>query len=157
MRVEAQAGGDALRLADRRRKWSAGRAPTARPPCGSPSHGSSTRKSLQRAQAEDGIPALVTSNSWCWSSAALPSPPSLGKVLSVQTQSGTPLTPSTPQDPQQVPPDAVTVINPAKLPYGTELLFDYVRQAPHAVLAGHVIHTHAYTCEKGAPPYQPGQ
>lgn len=112
---------------------------------------------LQRALAEDGIPALVTSDSWCWSSPALPSPPSLGKVLSVQTQSGTLLTPSTPQDPQQAPPDAVTVINPAKLPHGTELLFDYVKQAPHAILAGNVIYTHAYTCEKGAPPNQSGR
>lgn len=109
---------------------------------------------LQRALAEDGIPALVTSNSWCWSS---PSPPGLGHVLSVQTQSGTPLTPSTAQHPQQLPSDTVTVINPAGLARGTELLFDYVKQAPHGDLAASVIYTHAHSCEQGALPARPGQ
>jgi hypothetical protein len=113
-------------------------------------------QALQRALAEDGIPALVTSNSWCWSNPALPSPP-LGKVLSVQTQSGVPLTPSTTQHPQQLPSDTVTVINPAELPGGTELLFDYVKQAPHGLLAASVIYTHAHTCQQGASPGQSGQ
>jgi hypothetical protein len=112
---------------------------------------------LQRALAEDGIPALVTSNSWCWSSPALPSPSDLGKVVSVQTQNGIPVTPSTAQNPQPMPSDTVTVINPAELGSGTELLFDYLKQAPHGVLAASVIYTHAHTCKQGASPGQSGR
>jgi hypothetical protein len=43
-----------------------------------------------------------------------------------------------------VPPDAVTVINPAAMPAGTELSFTYVNH--DRVLTGSLIYTAAHTC-----------
>jgi hypothetical protein len=56
---------------------------------------------------------------------------------------------SYPGDQHPVPPDAVTVINPAAIPAGTELFFDYVHN-DHA-LTGGLIYASSYSCTSGLP------
>jgi hypothetical protein len=56
---------------------------------------------------------------------------------------------STPGHQQPVPADAVTVINPAAMPAGTELFFDYVNSARD--LIGGLVYTNSYTCSSGLP------
>jgi hypothetical protein len=113
-------------------------------------------EALQRALAQDGIPALVTSGRYCWSDPALPSPHHLG-VLSVLAPGGIPLGPPGPRSEQSVPPGSVTVINPAKLPAGTKLFFDYTRTSGGQSLTGGLLATHSYRCVRGAPPSGPGK
>jgi hypothetical protein len=113
-------------------------------------------QALQRALAQDGIPALVTSDRYCWSDPALPSPHHLG-VLSVLAPNGSPLGPPGPSSEQSVPPGSVTVINPSKLPTGTRLFFDYTRTRSSESLTGGLLATHSYTCVKGGPPNGPGK
>jgi hypothetical protein len=111
---------------------------------------------LQRALARDGIPALVTSGRYCSSDPALPSPHHLG-VLSLLAPNGIPLGPPGPGSEQSVPPGSVTVINPAKLPAGTKLFFDFTRTDHSESLTGGLLSTNSYTCVKGAPPGGPGK
>jgi hypothetical protein len=98
---------------------------------------------LQQALQQDGIPALVKTGSYCSSN---PSPPggAWAATLSVQLPDGTPVTPN-----QQIPSDAVTVINPAAMPSGTEMVFGYFRN--DHLLAGGLIYTSSYTCSNGLP------
>ncbi|MGO9504233.1 MAG: hypothetical protein ACLPUO_22250 [Streptosporangiaceae bacterium] len=103
---------------------------------------------LQQALGQDGIPALVKIDTYCSSNPAPPSPHSIG-VLSVQLPDGTPVGTSTPGHQQPVPADAVTVINPAAMPAGTELFFDYVNSARD--LIGGLVYTNSYTCSSGLP------
>jgi hypothetical protein len=103
---------------------------------------------LQQALRQDGIPALVKTNSYCSSSPAPPSAHGL-RVISVQLPDGTPVATSTPGHQHPIPADAVTVINPAAMPAGTELLFDYVNSG-HALIGG-LVYTHSYTCSSGLP------
>jgi hypothetical protein len=111
---------------------------------------------LQRALAHDGVPALVKTGTSCSSNPAAPDPTSIG-VLSVQLPDGTPVPgpvrPAPPGDLNRILPDAVTVINPAKLPTGTELFFGYFN-SDHLLLAG-LIYTSSYTCSNGLPPGGP--
>jgi hypothetical protein len=100
---------------------------------------------LQQALARDGIPALVQTGTYCTSN---PAPPSNG-VLSVQLPDGSPVTKSTPGHPSPVPPDAVTVINPAAMPAGTELSFTYSNNNHY--LNGGLIYTAAHTCSSTPP------
>jgi len=100
---------------------------------------------LQQALSSDGIPALVQAGTYCTSH---PAPPSSG-VLSVQLPDGSPVTKSTPGHPSPVPPDAVTVINPAAMPAGTELSFTYSNNN-HDLNAG-LIYTAAHTCSSNPP------
>ena len=102
---------------------------------------------LQRALRHDGIPALVKIGTYCSSDPAPPHPESIG-VLSVQLPDGSPVGKSTPGRQVPIPPDTVTVINPAAMPAGTELFFDYL----HHGLAGGLIYTRSYTCGNGLPP-----
>ena len=95
---------------------------------------------LQQALSRDGIPALVQTGTYCTST---PAPPSSG-VLSVQLPDGSPVAKSTPGHPSPVPPDAVTVINPAAMPAGTELSFTYSNDDHD--LTGGLIYTAAHTC-----------
>ena len=95
---------------------------------------------LQRALSRDGIPALVQTGTYCTSS---PAPPSSG-VMSLQLPDGSPVGKSTPGHPSPVPPDAVTVINPAAMPAGTELSFTYSNH-DHDLYGG-LIYTAAHTC-----------
>jgi hypothetical protein len=103
---------------------------------------------LQQALARDGIPALVQTDIFCTST---PAPPSSG-VMSVQLPDGSPVPVTGRKSP--VPPDALTVINPAAMPAGTELSFTYVNH--DRVLAGSLIYTAAHTCSStpsaGPPP-----
>jgi hypothetical protein len=101
---------------------------------------------LQQALRQDDIPALVETGSYCSSSPAPPSPHSIG-VISVQLPDGTPVGASTPGHNNPVPADAVTVINPAAMPYGTELFFDYVNSA-HDLIGG-LVYSNSYSCTSG--------
>lgn len=108
---------------------------------------------LQRALARDGIPALVKTGVYCESTPRLPSPVALG-VLRIERPNGTPVGPPAPPGrpgPHQVriPPGAVNVINPARMPAGSELFFDY---ASHG-LAGGLINPHSYNCHAGSSPF----
>lgn len=112
---------------------------------------------LQRALTQAGIPALVKTGTYCSSNPAPPSPSSLG-VVTVQVRNGTPLLkPSAAY--QSVPPanfvpaDIVTVINPAKMPSGTELFFGYFN-SDHGLFFD-LIYTSSYTCSTGLPPGGP--
>jgi len=100
---------------------------------------------LQQALARDGIPALVQTGTYCTST---PAPPRSG-VLSVQLPDGSPVGKSTPGHAVPVPPDAVTVINPAAMPAGTELSFTYSNHG-HNLNAG-LIYTAAHTCSSTPP------
>jgi hypothetical protein len=100
---------------------------------------------LQQALSRDGIPALVHTGTYCTST---PAPPSSG-VLSVQLPDGSPVAKSTPGHSSPVPPNAVTVINPAAMPAGTELSFTYSNHN-HDLTAG-LIYTGAHTCSSTPP------
>ena len=103
---------------------------------------------LQQALQQDGIPALVETNSYCSSSPAPPGP-AWAATLSVQLPDGTPVAPN-----QPVPADAVTVISPAAMPAGTELFFGYFNS--DRTLAGNLIYTSSYTCSSGLPSHAAG-
>ena len=98
---------------------------------------------LRRALARDGIPALVHRGIFCTST---PAPPSNG-VLSIRLPDGKPV-PYTGRRPP-VPPDALTVINAAAMPAGTELSFTYLNH--HRVLTGDLIYTASHTCSSARP------
>ena len=104
---------------------------------------------LQQALARDGIPALVQTGTYCTST---PAPPRSG-VLSVQLPDGSPVGKSTPGHAVPVPPDAVTVINPAAMPAGTELSFTYSNH-DRDLNAG-LIYTAAHTCSSTPPAGSP--
>jgi hypothetical protein len=104
---------------------------------------------LQQALSRDGIPALVQTGTYCTST---PAPPSSG-VLSVQLPDGSPVAKSTPGHRYPVPPDAVTVINPAAMPAGTELSFTYSNHDRD--LNGGLIYTAAHTCSSTPPAGSP--
>jgi len=103
---------------------------------------------LQQALQQDGIPALVQTNSYCSSSPAPPGP-AWAATLSLQLPDGAPVSPN-----QPVPADAVTVINPAAMPAGTELFFGYFNS--DRTLTGNLIYTSSYTCSSGLPSHAAG-
>jgi hypothetical protein len=104
---------------------------------------------LQQALTRHGIPALVRTGTYCTSSPAPPDPVSAG-VLAVQLPSGAPhrMVPAptgpAPIQVQEMAAHTVTVINPAKIPSGTELFFGYASDI-HAVFTD-LIYTNSYTC-----------
>ena len=98
---------------------------------------------LQQALARDGIPALVQTDIFCTST---PAPPSSG-VVSIELPDGSPVPQTGNQSP--VPPDAVTVINPAAMPGGTELSFTYSNHDRD--LTGSLIYTAAHACSSTPP------
>lgn len=102
---------------------------------------------LQRALAREGIPALVQTGIFCTST---PAPPSSG-VVSVELPDGNPVPVTGRKSP--VPPDALTVINPAAMPTGTELSFTYVNH--DRVLTGSLVYTAAHTCSSTPPAGSP--
>src|ERR1022692_3005340 len=97
---------------------------------------------LQQALQQDGIPALVETNSYCSSN---PAPPGAAwaATLSLQLPDGTPVSAN------PVPADAVTVIHPAAMPAGTELFFGYFNS--DRTLAGNLIYTSPSPCSSGPP------
>jgi hypothetical protein len=104
---------------------------------------------LQQALTRHGIPALVKTGTYCTSRPAPPDPVSAG-VLSVQLPTGLPhrmvRAPAgpAPSQVQEMAAHTVTVINPAKIPPGTELFFGYAGNI-HAVFTD-LIYTDSYTC-----------
>jgi hypothetical protein len=88
-------------------------------------------RALQQALSKDGIPAVIHTNIVCSSSAA---PPTDEVIF--------------PQKPGQ--PNTQWVINPAKMPRGTELSFDYIPRDD--MLAIGLIYDNAHTCS----PYRVG-
>ena len=117
---------------------------------------------LRRALAHDGIPALVKSDVYCYSTPAPPDPNGIG-VLSTRPRLKKPLglAPAKPllklYRQHTPPPDlkalinhTVTVINPAKMPAGTELAFSY---APgEHLLAVNLVYTNSHVCRSGQAP-----
>ena len=101
---------------------------------------------LQRALAQHGIRALVKTGTYCSSNPAAPDPGSIG-VLTVQHANGTPVpkpSPAVKTPANFVPPNTVTVINPAAMPSGTELFFGYFN-SDHGLFFD-LIDTSSYTC-----------
>jgi hypothetical protein len=96
---------------------------------------------LQRALAQDGIPALVKIGTNCSSDPAPAGP--LNAYLSVQLPDGSPVT-GPPGTQIPIPPGAVNVINPAAIPAGTELFFDYLNNDHELIF--HLINIDSYTC-----------
>jgi hypothetical protein len=94
---------------------------------------------LQQALAQDGVPALVEIGTQC---ASDPEPPMPSGVLTVELPDGSPVTPS-PSRQVPIPSDAVNVIDPAAIPAGTELFFNYLNN--HSLMF-HLIDTGSYTC-----------
>jgi hypothetical protein len=117
---------------------------------------------LRRALAHAGIRALVRRDVYCYSTPAPPDPNGIG-VLSVRPHLPAPkgFAPARPllkrYRPQEPHPDlkalinhTVTVIDPAKMPAGTELAFDY---APgEHLLAVDLVYTNSHVCRSGRPP-----
>jgi hypothetical protein len=98
---------------------------------------------LQQALARDGIPAVVHIGIFCKSA---PAPPSSG-VVSLQFPDGSPVPVTGRESP--VPPDVLTVIDPAVMPAGTELSFTYLNH--DRLLTGSLIYTAAHTCSSTPP------
>lgn len=117
---------------------------------------------LRRALAHDGIPALVGRDVYCYSTPSPPDPSGIG-VLSTRPRLKSPVGFAPAKAllklyGQHAPrPDlkalinhTVTVINPAKMPAGTELAFSY---APgEHVLAVDLVYTKSHVCRSGQPP-----
>jgi hypothetical protein len=102
---------------------------------------------LQQALQQDGIPALVETGSYCSSNPAAPGA-AWAATLSLQLPDGTPVSGN------PVPADAVTVINPAAMPAGTELFFGYFNS--DRTLTGNLIYASSYTCSSGLPSHRAG-
>ena len=97
---------------------------------------------LQQALAQYGIPALVKTGTYCWSS---PAPPSSG-ALTVERPDGTPVRPGPGPRPVRIPANAVNVINSAAMPAGTELFIGYFNSGRvHEIHPG-LIYTNSHTC-----------
>jgi hypothetical protein len=111
---------------------------------------------LQRALAHDGIRALVKTGTYCSSSPAAPEPGSIG-VLTYEFPDRTPV-PKPPaiktgHSDHFVTADLLMVINPAKMPSGTELFFSYF--GSDRGLFSSLIYTRSYTCSTGPQPPAP--
>ena len=105
---------------------------------------------LESDLAQDGIPAMVTTGSFCSSD---PAPAGLSQVVSIQkSQLAAP--PPVVGKPQQRPARTMT-INPATLPAGTELSFGNFQLANGAQTSYTLIDTGSYTCTSTAPASPP--
>jgi len=94
---------------------------------------------LQRDLQRDGIPAKVTTGSFCSSD---PAPAGFNQVVHavVPGLAGTPTTAS-----------PTLTINPAAMPAGTELSFGYFKLSAGQETAAGLIDTSSYTCTSTAP------
>jgi hypothetical protein len=112
---------------------------------------------LQRALAQHHIPALVKSDIYCTSNPAPPDPMSLG-VLSTRPRVNPPhqavrvRSNAPPSDLNRIAAQIKTVINPAKMPSGTELFFGYSNSG-HALFVD-LIYTGSYSCRGQLPDSQ---
>ncbi len=115
---------------------------------------------LRRALANDGIPALVKTGVYCYSTPAPPDPSQV-EVLSVRPRLTAPASFAPTKallklyrqhglhpDLKTLLNHTATVINPAKMPAGTELAFDY---APgEHLLAVNLVYTNSHVCRRGS-------
>lgn len=99
---------------------------------------------LQDDLAQDGIPAMVTSGSFCWTD---PAPAGFSQVVT-----------SSPSSPGDSPVQNPTItINPTAMPAGTELSFGNFQLSTGQETAFALIDTNSYTCTSTAPTTpQPG-
>jgi hypothetical protein len=99
---------------------------------------------LAHALAQAGIPAVVHTGIFCSSH---PAPPSKG-VISVQLPGGASVAKSYPGHERSTPPDAVTVINPAAMPAGTELSLTFLHHNRDLDVSdsGPLIYEYGHTC-----------
>jgi len=99
--------------------------------------------SLQRDLQQDGIPAKVTTGSFCSSD---PAPAGFNKVVNavVPGLKGTPMT-----------ANPTLTINPAAMPAGTELSFGYFQLSPGQETVAGLIDTSSYACTSTAPTTPP--
>jgi len=105
---------------------------------------------LQSDLAQDGIPAMVTTGSFCSTD---PAPAGLSRVVSIQkAQLAGP--PPLGGKPDQRPVRTMT-IDPAALPAGTELSFGNFQLANGAQTSYTLINTGSYTCTSTAPTSPP--
>ncbi len=96
---------------------------------------------LQADLEQDGIPAMVTSGSFCSSD---PAPADIAQAVSFQ--------PGFQSDVRrQQAPDPTVTINPARIPAGTELSFGTFPVPPGRQTTIALIDTNAYTCTSTAP------
>lgn len=98
---------------------------------------------LQQALEQDGIPALVKTGEFCSSQPAVNG----GRVVTLQLPDGSTVPNTGRQSP--VPPDAVTVINPAAIPAGAELFFGYFNSDRDLMF--NLINADSYTCSSSPP------
>lgn len=107
---------------------------------------------LQRALARDSIPALVKINTMCGSDPEVPWADARA-VWSLRLPDGTRV-PLFTRGRHGIPADAVEVINPAAIPAGTELFFDYVNHG-QTLIGDPLIYIRSYSCFHGSPPGTP--
>jgi hypothetical protein len=109
---------------------------------------------FQQALAQHGIPALVKSGEFCTSSPAPANPAAIG-VLSIQLPAGLPhqgkaMVATNAQPSSELIADTKTVIDPARIPTGTELFFGY-SSSGHALFFD-LIYPGSYSCSSDKPP-----
>jgi hypothetical protein len=112
---------------------------------------------LQQVLVQHGIPALVKTDSYCWST---PAPPNTAAVLSAKPPAGS-SHPSPALSPGNAKPGThqftenvvVTVINPAAMPPGAELFFGYLDGG--RTIFFDLIYTASHTCGTEPPPNTP--
>jgi hypothetical protein len=111
---------------------------------------------LQRALAKHGVPALVKTGTFCWSTPAAPNPASIG-VLTIRPPVKLPPPGGLVRAYGDLKPNRFswiadhtkTVINPAAMPSGTELFFSYLNSG-HALFFD-LIYTKSYSCNNEPP------
>jgi hypothetical protein len=113
---------------------------------------------FQQALAQHGIPAVVKTGEYCTSSPAPANPAAIG-VLSIRLPAGLPhkgkaMVATSAQPDNQLIADTETVIDPAKIPAGTELFFGYASSV-HALFFD-LIYPGSYSCGSGQPPGSAG-
>ena len=113
---------------------------------------------FQQALAQHGIPALVKTGEFCTSSPAPANPAAIG-VLSIQLPAGLPhkgkaMVATSAQPSSELIADTKTVIDPARIPTGTELFFGY-SSSGHALFFD-LIYPGSYSCSSDKPPMSRG-
>lgn len=103
-------------------------------------------RTLQSDLAKDGIPAVVTTGSFCSSH---PAPAGLFRVMSYNPGHGKP--PQVPGQQGVVRWISTVTINPSAIPAGTKLSFGNFRLPDYAETAIELIGNGSYTCTSTAP------
>jgi hypothetical protein len=117
-------------------------------------------RELRRALAAHNIPALVNRNMYCSSNPAPPDPNRIGVLSMPRLKSPAGFVPAkgslklrtahTPSpDLRELINHTVMVINPTRMPSGTELAFDYA--AGKHLLSVDLVYTNSHTCRSAQP------